>query len=197
MSFLPSIQRKMPATPASDDDVRLLRSIAAGDRAALSALYRAYQPRLSRFLGRHTRRQEIIEEVVNDTFFVVWQKAGEFREASRASTWLMGIAYRCMLKSLRKAGEWAMEDALSERDHPVTVPSATHELQDWLAKGLERLTLEQRSVIELAYCMGHSLEEITEIVDCPLSTVKARMFHARIKLRNLLPMLAGDEGNGQ
>lgn len=187
----------MSADPAPDDDAQLLRRVAAGDRAALASLYRAYQPRISRFLARHTRRQEVIEEVVNDAFFVVWQKAREFREESRVSTWIMGIAYRCMLKSLRNAGNWAMEDMLSEADHPVTEPSEIHELQDWLSKGLGRLSVEQRATIELAYCMGHSLEEIAEIQNCPLSTVKARMFHARIKLRNLLPVLAGDDGSSQ
>lgn len=187
----------MSADPGTDEDARLLRRVAASDRAALASLYRAYQPRISRFLARHTRRQELIEEVVNDTFFVVWQKAREFREESRVSTWLMGIAYRCMLKSLRNAGDWTMEDMLSEGDHPVTEPSAIHELQDWLSKGLDRLSVEQRATIELAYCLGHSLEEIAEILDCPLSTVKARMFHARIKLRNLLPGLAGAEGSSQ
>ena len=60
-----------------------------------------------------------------------------------------------------------------------------------MAKGLCRLTPEQRVAIELAYGGGHSLEEIAAIMDCPVSTVKARMFHARVKLRNLLPVLAG------
>ena len=48
--------------------------------------------------------------------------------------------------------------------------------------------------MELAYCLGHSLDEIASIMDCPVSTVKARMFHARIKLRNLLPALATANG---
>lgn len=187
----------MHADSAGDDDARLLRRIAGGDRPALSTLYRAYQPRLSRFLARHTRRQDVIEEVVNDTFFVVWQKAREFREESRVSTWIMGIAYRCMLKSLRHMGDSPLEDMLSEGDHPAIEPAEVHELQDWLSKGLGRLSIEQRATLELAYCLGYSLEEIAEIQGCPVSTVKARMFHARIKLRNLLPVLAGTDGSGQ
>ena len=54
-----------------------------------------------------------------------------------------------------------------------------------------RLSAEQRLVLELAYVMGHSLEEIAEITDTPVSTVKARMFHARVKMRNVMPALAG------
>ena len=53
-------------------------------------------------------------------------------------------------------------------------------------------TPEQRDAIQLAYSFGYSLEEIAEITSCPVSTIKARMFHARIKLANLLPALGGE-----
>jgi len=56
---------------------------------------------------------------------------------------------------------------------------------------LSRLPMEQRLTLELAYHMGHSLEEIAAITDCPVGTVKARMFHAREKLRQYLPTLGG------
>ena len=56
---------------------------------------------------------------------------------------------------------------------------------------LNRLPLEQRLTMELAYHMGHSIDEIAEITDCPAGTVKARMFHARDKLRHFLPALGG------
>jgi RNA polymerase sigma-70 factor (ECF subfamily) len=60
-----------------------------------------------------------------------------------------------------------------------------------LQHGLSRLPIEQRLTLELAYQMGHSLEEIAVITDCPVGTVKARMFHAREKLRQCLPALSG------
>jgi anthranilate phosphoribosyltransferase len=63
-----------------------------------------------------------------------------------------------------------------------------------VAKGLARLPVEQRVTLELAYGAGHSLEEIASIMDCQVTTVKARMFHARVKLRNVLPVLAGEGG---
>ena len=87
---------------ADAEDRALLQRMAAGDRAALATLYHGYHGRLCRFLSRLTRREEIIEEVVNDCFWVAWQHAGEFRGDARVSTWLMGIAYRCGLKALRR-----------------------------------------------------------------------------------------------
>lgn len=170
----------------------LLRRMAGGDREALAALYRPYRRRLGRFLSRLTRRADVVDEVVNDCFWIVWQKAGTFRGDSRVSTWIMGIAYRCALKALRQHGE---DDAIDnsdwlERHDPGVDPQADHELRDWLGKAMRRLPTEQRVVLELAYGNGHSLEEIAAIMQCPLGTVKARMFHARVKLRNLLPDLA-------
>jgi len=84
-----------------DSDRRLLQKVAAGDREAFRELYVVYHRRLARFLVRLTRRYEVAEEIINDTLWVVWRKAGEFRGDSRISTWIMGIAYRRALKTLR------------------------------------------------------------------------------------------------
>lgn len=181
-------------TPSRDDDAAeraLLLRMAAGDREALAALYRPYRRRLARFLSRLTRRPDVIDEVVNDCFWIVWQKAATFRGDSRVSTWIMGIAYRCALKSLRHHGEDELVDSdWADRSEPMTDPMADHELRDWLATAMARLPTDQRVVVELAYGGGYSLEDIAAVMQCPVGTVKARLFHARVKLRNLLPDLA-------
>lgn len=185
----------MPASPSTDAvDLNLLRQVAEKDRAALAELYRDYHRRLCRFLSRLTRRNDLIEEVINDCFWIVWQKAAEFRGDSRVSTWIMGIAYRCTLKALRQDGGLDTVDDGSPELQAVSVdPQHDHELRNWLDKGLERLNPEQCLTLELAYGSGHSLDEIAAIMQCPVSTVKARMFHARVKLRNLLPALASTQ----
>ena len=174
-------------------DRMLLQRMSAGDRAALSVLYRSYHGRLGRFLSRLTRRPDIIDEVINDCFWIAWQKAGTFHGDSRVSTWLMGIAYRCGLKALRQHGDEPVEDdAIPEDRTPAHDPGEDRELRDWLGKGLDRLSTDQRVVIELVYGVGHSLDDVAVIMQCPVGTVKARLFHARVKLRNVLPALAGD-----
>ena len=184
---------QLPFAPPTDaQDLVTLRRVAAGDRDALATLYRGYHRRLCRFLCRLTRRPDIHEEVINDAFWIVWQKASTFRGDARVSTWIMGIAYRCTLKTLRQHGEDpvdAGDDADEIHSHN---PDVDRELQDWLSKAMRRLPAEQRLVLELAYGGGHSVDEIAAIMQCPEGTVKARMFHARMKLRNLLPALAGE-----
>ena len=78
-----------------DDDGERLRRISCADRDAFEQLYLDYHKRLVKFLSRVIRRYEDLEEVINDAFLIVWQRAGDFRGASRVSTWIFGIAYRC------------------------------------------------------------------------------------------------------
>src|SRR5580704_3539147 len=181
----------LPKISPRDGDFDLLAAVAAGNRAALEQLYHSYHRRLARFLSRFTSRYENVEEIINDTFMVVWQNAKNFRSASQVSTWIIGIAYRTALKSLRRQKNHTAARSLDEYPEPTTDPTFDTEIQDWLKQGLDQLPAEQRLTLELAYHMGHSLEEIAAITECPVGTVKARMFHARAKLRQYLPTLSG------
>jgi RNA polymerase sigma-70 factor (ECF subfamily) len=172
-------------------DNALLVAIAGGDRRALEELYLSYHRRLARFLSRFTPRYENVEEIINDTFMVVWQNAKDFRSASQVSTWIIGIAYRTALKSFRRQKNHAGAANLEDYPEQTVDPTLDAEVHDWLQHGLRRLPIEQRLTLELAYHMGHSLEEIAVITECPVGTVKARMFHAREKLRQYLPTLGG------
>ena len=169
-------------------DSERITAIAAGDRRALEELYVAYHRRLARFLARFMANFANVEEIINDTFMVVWQSAKDFRNASQVSTWIFGIAYRTTLKALRQ-----QETSRQPRGEVPTErgfdPAAEDEQRDWLQRGLEMLPAEQRLAMEFVYHMGYSLEEIAQITATPVGTVKARMFHAREKLRRHLPAL--------
>jgi RNA polymerase sigma-70 factor (ECF subfamily) len=188
-----------PAAVAVRDRAELawLQATALGDRSAFEKLYRDYHPRLARFLSRVTQRDDLIGEVINDVFWIVWRKAAEFRGQSLVSTWIMGIAYRCALKALRDAGALPAEEPLL----PVEAADDSEALliraeqRSWILQGIEKLPADQRTTLVLTYYLGHSCEEIAVIMDCAVGTVKARLFHARVKLRNLLPLLGGaDDG---
>lgn len=177
------------ANSASNErELELLHLIAAQDRTAFKELYLVYHRRLARFLMRMTRHHDVIEEIINDTLWTVWQKAGEFRGASRVSTWIVGIAYRRALKTLRRS---AMRPQATQEETAAVDAHSIDEEREWIECALAELPLEQRSVLELSYLMGHSCEEVAEIMQCPVNTVKTRMFHAREKLRRSLPRLAG------
>ena len=181
--------------PTGMHEAALLRRVAQQDRRAFEELYNAYHRRLSRFLLRLAPRYDFAEEIINDTFWVVWCKAGEFRGASQVSTWIMGIAYRRALRALRdERHSVAMDRRLGTEELSGGGLEEERDNQDWIARGLCELPEEQRLTLELAYFMGHSCEEIAAITGAPVGTVKARMFHAREKLRRALPVLGGSPG---
>jgi RNA polymerase sigma-70 factor (ECF subfamily) len=177
-----------PPGEADEAERALLRRISTGDRDAFRDLYLRYHRRLGRFLARLTRGREDAEEVINDTLWIVWQRAGDFRGASRVSTWIMGIAYRRALKLIRRAATHARVMTLEQSDAEQSTEDA-HEAtanRQLVEQALNQLPLEQRLVLEFTYFLDHSCEEIAEIMECPVNTVKTRMFHARRKLRTFL-----------
>ncbi len=184
---------RRPATPGVDQngsELALLARIATHDGQAMHELYHLYHRRLARFLMRMTSRYDLAEEIINDTFWVVWQHAADFRGASKVSTWVFGIAYRRALKTLKRVKpDQLAEDG--EAPEQIDDPWLNAELREWLGVALGKLPHEQRMVLELAYHVGHSCEEIAQIMQCPVNTVKTRMFYARRKLKDLLSSLAG------
>jgi RNA polymerase sigma-70 factor, ECF subfamily len=172
-----------PAPHGDEQERALLRRIVSRDRRALEALYVIYHRRLARYLTRFVRDKSLIQEITNDTLFSVWQGAARFRGASRVSTWIFGIAHRCALKALRHANPAPLL-GISElaADHPMERLDA----QEDCARALAILPVEQRLAIELTNYLGHSCKEIAAIMNCPINTVKTRLFLARRRMRAFL-----------
>jgi RNA polymerase sigma-70 factor (ECF subfamily) len=164
----------------------LLDGIRQGDRSAFEALYRLYYPRLTNFLMRMVRRPQLVEEVLNDTMMVVWQRPDSFHGGSKLSTWILAIAYRKALKGLKKQDD-PIEDEdgggrISEEESPEE-NSANLRRRQLLAKAMDELSPAHRAVVDLTYYHELDYNEIAGILDCPVGTVKTRMFHARRQLQ--------------
>lgn len=177
-------------SPSSQDDAGLLRRVAAGDLRAFESLYRAYHPRLSRFLMNMTHRPQIAEEVLNDTLLVIWNRPESFGGRSKLSTWIFGIAYRKALKAMRRQDQ-PIEDEQAEARPSLEIRADEQlersELSLVLSKAIGELSPDHRAVVDLCYFNEMGYREIAEIVDCPVDTVKTRMFHARRHLKSRLP----------
>jgi RNA polymerase sigma-70 factor (ECF subfamily) len=167
--------------------------IANNDHLAMSRFALLYGARLTRFLRHLTWRRELVGEIINDTMLIVWQKAGCFRFESRVSSWVMGIAYRRAMRTFRVESRLRVagpQPAVDEDSQSVDAQEQ-FEITEWLGSALLKLPFEQRTALELMYHAGYSCQEVGEIMGCPASTVKTRMFHARRKLRRALPVAAG------
>ena len=189
--------RAEPAPVDADEAAqrRLIERIAAGDRRAFELFYRAYHARLTRFLDRMTRRRSLVEEVLNDTMLVVWNRADRFDGSSKVSTWIFAIGYRKALKALQRLDEAVEDETLDERAAAGAGPeqqAQARQVKVQLVRALDALSVDHRAVVELTYFHGMGYREIAQIVDCPVDTVKTRVFHARRRLRGLLAGNAED-----
>ncbi len=171
---------------AYDDD--LIRRIARGDRTAFETLYYRHSGRICGFLKRMLSDPGLAEEALNDTLVTVWQNAAKFDFRVRLTTWMFGIARNKGLKALSKAarhGVTSQDEGTIERiPDPDTPERALSRRQrvDMVARGLDSLSPEHRLTLELAFIDGLSYAEIAEATDCPVNTVKTRVFHARKRL---------------
>src|SRR5215813_5104031 len=157
------IWRGMDQQARENPDRQLLRQIAEGSREAFEQLYRAWQTRLFRYLLRMVGDSGTAEELTNDTMIAAWKAAASFKGQSKVSTWLFAIARNKALNSLR-------------RDR----------LQSVMKDALKQLSADHREVMELTFYQELSYQEIAEIMQCPVNTVKTRMFYAKKKLQEAL-----------
>lgn len=187
-----SDRQRIAAPSGTLDETRLIEAINGRDLRAFEELYRLYHPRLTRFLGNMTRRPQIVEEVLNDTLLVVWDRPSSYNGACKLSTWIFAIAYRKALKALRRQDEPMEDPRAGERASDDAGPEqliGQRQVQAALLRAMSQLSPDHRAVVDLTYFHDIGYREIAEIMDCPVDTVKTRMFHAR---RHLKKMLAGE-----
>jgi RNA polymerase sigma factor (sigma-70 family) len=188
LRLVPNPTPPVPDKAASDDnEYALLQRIVEGDTLAFEKFYKLYYPRLFRFILRITRQPDHIEELIQETLLLVWEKPERFNHSCKVSTWVFGIAYHKALKSIARAARSNNNLDVNEFCEIIADPLAnlaeSTETQDWLNCALDILPADQRAVIELTFYHGLPYQEIAQILDCPENTVKTRMFHARKKLQ--------------
>lgn len=182
-------QHKGTAQLERTSDLRLIARVARGDSQAFDELYRNYQPRLCRFLANVVRHPQIVEEVLDDTLMVVWQRASDFKGESKLSTWIFAIAYRKAMKALRRYDVPLEDHEANERISTDASPEEAFgqvRLHGLLQSAITNLSPDHRAVVELTYFQDLSYREIAEIMECPVDTVKTRMFYARRHLKRCL-----------
>jgi RNA polymerase sigma-70 factor (ECF subfamily) len=186
-------------TPNDRTDAQVLSALAARDMAALEELYDRYGKVAYSLAYRIVGDRGIAEDVVQDAFLSVWRQAGTYRrERGAARTWLMSIVHHRSIDRLRSSSssstmipyEELPEDS-EEQARPSIWQQAWNNVRgDIVRRALERLPVEQKKSIELAYFSGYTQTEIAELMGVPLGTVKGRM---RIGLQKLRAMLEGLE----
>ena len=139
-----------------DEDLGLIRRVAAGDRQAFERLYRRYAQRLASYLTKLLHQRELVEEVLDDVMLVVWQNAARFEPTARFSTWLFGIAHHKAMQAWRRSANKPLplppprHAAESDEENPEQILTA-QERDRTLVQALASLSPAQRAVVELTF----------------------------------------------
>jgi RNA polymerase sigma-70 factor (ECF subfamily) len=185
-----------------NNETVLVHQIASGDDEALRTLFAVYGQRLYAYALRLTRDPATAEDVLQESLVAVWQGAARFRGQGRVIAWLLGIVHHKSLNALRRKPALLSGDEETLEAEPDHEPSPDErvlslEQRRLVRAGLDRLSLEHRTVLELIFYQGLSLNEASQVLGCPLGTVKSRLNHAKASLRGCLAregMVAEDTG---
>jgi RNA polymerase sigma-70 factor (ECF subfamily) len=198
---------------APDADAPLVERVKQGDVKAFEMLVVKYQRRIERLVGRMVRDVDLIPDIAQETFIRAYRALPQFRGDSAFYTWLYRIAVNTAKKTLMelKRDPLVTESARAGRDDDDDSPRVDNEPIDsatpeaLLASkqiatavnfAVEALSEDLRQAITLREIDGLSYEEIAEIMNCPIGTVRSRIFRAReaiaARLRPLLDTREGD-----
>jgi RNA polymerase sigma-70 factor (ECF subfamily) len=198
---------------AADADAVLVERAKAGDRTAFEMLVVKYQRRIERLIGRMVRDVDIVPDIAQETFIRAYRALPQFRGESAFYTWLYRIAVNTAKKTLMEMkrdpivteSARAGRDDDDERSPPDTEPSdsatpdavlASKQIAAAVNFAVEALSEELRQAITLREIEGLSYEEIAALMNCPIGTVRSRIFRAReaiaARLRPLLDTREGD-----
>lgn len=176
-------------------DEILLQSVVLKEAGAFEMLYDRHASSVYNILFRIVRDESLAEELLQETFWQVWQKASQYQVKGAGSAWLHQIARNKALDQLRRQ-KTRSSVILNDIDTyewglPRHQPSAESEFErgwtrDVIQKALERIPTEQRLCLEMAYFEGLSHQEIAEKTQMPLGTIKTRMRIGMEKLERLL-----------
>ena len=177
----------------SVSDLALLEEITDENKEAFKTLYNRYVRQVHSYIYKLTRDNKLSEEVTNDVFFEVWNSASKFQGKSKVLTWIFGIAHNKTMNEIRKRKEIPVDP--EEFTKEVSTDMGTDEIimkkdrDEQMKAALDQLTPEHRTVVELTFLQGLSYSEIAEIMDCPVNTVKTRMYYAKEKLKEIFTSL--------
>ena len=204
-----------PAAPPpapTDSDALLVERAAAGDQRAYELLVIKYQRRIERLIGRMVRDVDLVPDIAQETFIRAWRALHQFRGDAQFYTWLYRIAVNTAKKSLMELKrdpvmtESALksvddDDETSRRENELTSEStpeselAAREIAAAVNAAMEALPEDLRQAVTLREIEGLSYEEIAEAMNCPIGTVRSRIFRAREAISaRVKPLLSHQTG---
>jgi RNA polymerase sigma-70 factor (ECF subfamily) len=197
---------------SNDSDLRLVERTVAGDQKAFELLVVKYQRRIERLIGRMVRDVDLVEDIAQETFIRAYRALHQFRGDAQFYTWLYRIAVNTAKKALlelKRNPVWTeaslkSADEEDETSRPENEPStsetpesqlAAREIAAAVGAAMDALPEDLRQAVTLREIEGLSYEEIAAAMDCPIGTVRSRIFRAREAISaRVRPLLENQTG---
>ena len=202
-----------PRMTAPDADAPLIERVKRGDVKAFEMLVVKYQRRIERLIGRMVRDVDLVPDIAQETFIRAYRAIPQFRGDSAFYTWLYRIAVNTAKKALMDlkrdplVSESALRGGSDDEDETSAVGNeltssetpetilAAKEIAATVNSAMEALPEELRQAVTLREIEGLSYEEIAEVMNCPIGTVRSRIFRAREAISvKVKPMLENQSG---
>jgi len=196
-------------------DLLLVQRTLAGDQRAYGLLVVKYQRRVERLIGRMVRDSDLVQDIAQETFIRAYRALGQFRGEAQFYTWLYRIAVNTakkQLMELKRDPVVLMSSLMRNEDDETSAPElelngqvadaetpesllASKEIAQAVNDAMEALPKELEQAIALREIEGLSYEEIAQALDCPIGTVRSRIFRAREAISaRIKPMLERQSG---
>jgi len=201
MAFTKAISKTLVMTPErqqeADSDLDVVRKVQAGDVAAFDQLMRKYRERIYSVIYNLCGNREDAADLTQGTFIKTFQSINRFQGQSSFFTWLYRIGVNATLTHLRKnrlRTFFSFEQFTEDEKSAEIIEALTDktgadrdafvkELQEKLNEALQKLSDDHRLVVTMHDVQGMSHEEIAEVMDCNIGTVRSRLFYARQQLQ--------------
>ena len=173
----------------------LISAAAGGDRNAFGELVRIYEKLVYNTIRVKVRSEEDALDISQEVFIKIWRALPNWRGECRFSTWIYKVSINCCYDHLRKVPGRKTERELDIADETVdTSPEKSLDRNETITAvraAIAKLSDEQREIVVLRDIDGHTYEEIAEMLDLEIGTVKSRLNRARANLREMLAVFAG------
>ena len=191
----------------SDGDDKLVKRAKKGDSRAFDLLVLKYQGRVAQLVSRYLNNAAEVEDVTQEAFIKAYRALPNFRGDSAFYTWLYRIAANAAKNHLvalgrRPSSDMALDDSevfdvpglLKDHESPDEVIMGK-DLEMLISRTIEELPVELRAALTLREFEGLSYEEIADVLECPIGTVRSRIFRAREAIDvKVAQQLQGNEG---
>lgn len=181
----------------------LLNKVAAGDNKAVETIYNHYQASLYAFIRLRVRDEEAAEEILNDTFMIAIKKPEKFDGSSEFKTWLCGIAKNVCGTWIRKQNtgvarsiivvEEDLFENLPSPDWDIVSKLEDQEMDDVLRECIDKLPVTHKEAFYWTWFEEEPMDVVAERLECPIGTIKSRLFNARAKIAECVKGVFGSE----